>query len=453
MDEFYSSTDPERFISNPLTAFRLVRQLRNAGIAIEDVARRNISEDFSALRSKAEFLPSDTDLDGVVIALLRLQDLYKLDPKNMTGLAKALNLNPDECFHIAMVANQKNQFQHAALWMQETLRKLDEVPDAVVTKQEVLQRLASVPFPARNLPIALGLSQVLPPHVVMDVKTLLQLAHSSRLVESIKDWDEAQLSISSFDNAPQAHSWHSDYEALCRGEGIKMTPQRQRKMVCRYTTGGGNPRLIYAPAKQEQEWDQPLILRFHDFLTISEIKVIKELSRSKLARAKVVDPVTGEKVSTTVRVSKSAWLSEDESPVVARVNQRIGDVTGLDMETAEDLQIANYGIGGQYEPHYDSALVNDSYVELQGRRIATVLVYMSDVEVGGSTVFPSVGAALRPKMGSAVVWFNLLKSGEEDARTLHAACPVFLGSKWVANKWIRSLGQEFRRKCSLSSTE
>ncbi|KAK3524520.1 hypothetical protein QTP70_029831 [Hemibagrus guttatus] len=78
---------------------------------------------------------------------------------------------------------------------------------------------------------------------------------------------------------------------------------------------------------------------------------------------------------------------------------------------------------------------------------------MSDVEVGGSTVFPDIGAALQPKIGSAVIWFNLLKSGEEDTRTLHAACPVFLGSKWVANKWICCRGQEFRRRCTLSRSD
>lgn len=32
--------------------------------------------------------------------------------------------------------------------------------------------------------------------------------------------------------------------------------------------------------------------------------------------------------------------------------------------------------------------------------------------------------------GTAVLWFNLLRNGNEDARTLHAACPVFVGNKW-----------------------
>lgn len=31
------------------------------------------------------------------------------------------------------------------------------------------------------------------------------------------------------------------------------------------------------------------------------------------------------------------------------------------------------------------------------------------------------------------------------------ACPVLIGNKWVANKWIHERGQEFRRPCSLDS--
>ena len=37
---------------------------------------------------------------------------------------------------------------------------------------------------------------------------------------------------------------------------------------------------------------------------------------------------------------------------------RVGDVTGLNMETSEELQVANYGMGGHYEPHFDFARVS-----------------------------------------------------------------------------------------------
>uniref|UniRef100_A0A8C2IFJ7 Si:ch73-68b22.2 n=1 Tax=Cyprinus carpio TaxID=7962 RepID=A0A8C2IFJ7_CYPCA len=208
------------------------------------------------------------------------------------------------------------------------------------------------------------------------------------------------------------------------------TPQRERKLVCRYRTGRGNPLMVF---KEEVEWDEPMILRYHDFLSEGEIDTIKTLARPKLSRAKVIDPVSGRTVSAASRVSKSAWLSEDEDPVISQLNQRIAGVSGLELETAEELQIANYGIGGQYEPHYDSKVLHEDvnlFKCLRGGRIATVLIYMSDVDIGGATVFPDVGAALQPKRGTAVLWFNLLRNGSEDARTLHAACPVFVGSKW-----------------------
>ncbi|MCV4796309.1 2OG-Fe(II) oxygenase, partial [Escherichia coli] len=86
-----------------------------------------------------------------------------------------------------------------------------------------------------------------------------------------------------------------------------------------------------------------------------------------------------------------------EDPVVSRINMRIQDLTGLDVSTAEELQVANYGVGGQYEPHFDFARKDepDAFRELgTGNRIATWLFYMSDVSAGGATVFPEVGASV-----------------------------------------------------------
>ena len=72
-------------------------------------------------------------------------------------------------------------------------------------------------------------------------------------------------------------------------------------------------------------------------------------------------------------------------------------------------------------------------MDSDGHRIATWLFYESDVEQGGATVFQKKGISLWPKKGSAVIWYNLKKSGEGDLNTRHAACPVLAGTKWGKN--------------------
>jgi len=77
------------------------------------------------------------------------------------------------------------------------------------------------------------------------------------------------------------------------------------------------------------------------------------------------------------------------------------------------------------------------------------MFYLEAPEEGGATVFPFINTRVKPIKGSAVFWYNLLTSGEGDHLTRHAACPVLYGSKWVSNKWLHEVGQEFNRPCNL----
>ena len=72
-------------------------------------------------------------------------------------------------------------------------------------------------------------------------------------------------------------------------------------------------------------------------------------------------------------------------------------VSGLAKESMEQFQIANYGIGGQYNPHYDYFIDEEN---MKNNRIATWLGYISEVQGGGGTAFPLL---------SLIVSFFLLK--------------------------------------------
>ncbi|XP_067220253.1 prolyl 4-hydroxylase subunit alpha-1-like [Chanodichthys erythropterus] len=424
---YTDSENPEEAMRNPVAAYRLLRQLRNDLIYIEKHIQPNLyqcEEYQDELDAKILEIPQLKDVDGAASGLIRLQEIYKLHPEDIT---KETSLNADEAYNVGLVAYYEDKFQHAFLWFLYSLDRLTEY--STTTEEELLRYLSSSAYHFGSLPVAIYFSQ-----------ELLNLDPSNDEVRVQLNW---LLRLQSNPDIFTLNTESSNYETLCRGEVDERTSKRQRALSCRYSTGGRNPRLMYAPVKEEMEWDEPQIIRYHDIISDREIEFLKNISRPQLSRSEVYEDGRGR--VTEKRVAQSVFLKSNH-PMEVRVSQRIADVTGLSTTTAEPLLVQNYGIGGRYEPHDDALkIVND--------RIATFLIYMSDVEIGGATVFPEVGVAVQPKKGSAVFWYNLHKNGKLDLKMEHAGCPVLVGNKWVANKWIHEFGQEFRRPCSLSEWE
>lgn len=126
------------------------------------------------------------------------------------------------------------------------------------------------------------------------------------------------------------------------------------------------------------------------------------------------------------------------------------------MTLLQAFNILRYEIGQRYVSHYD-AFDPAEYGPLKSQRLASFLLYLSDVEEGGETVFPfengsnigkgydyesCIGLKVKPRQGDGLLFYSLFPNGTIDQTSLHGSCPVILGQKWVATKWIRDQPQE-----------
>nr|AXL97329.1 prolyl 4-hydroxylase [Conus miles] len=235
--------------------------------------------------------------------------------------------------------------------------------------------------------------------------------------------------------------------ALCSREKDHRVTVIRPHHVCRYKS---DPFIPYRRFREEILSTSPYASVFYDVIHDSEIARLKEIARKEgLRRGRVM----GTGVSES-RTGDLVWVHDEDDPLVARVSQRVAAFSRLDVTmreqhrwSAEPMQVVNYGLGGHYDVHMDPFQDRDN----GHNRLATVLFYLTDVEKGGATIFPKVGVSVSPVKGMALMWYNYQPHMKDrDRLTYHAGCPVLMGNKWIANKWIWHYGNMFRRPCGPS---
>ena len=165
-----------------------------------------------------------------------------------------------------------------------------------------------------------------------------------------------------------------------------------------------------------------------NFVSEEEIEHIKRNSENKFHRSTVS---INKNVDKNVRDSYTAWLDLND-PIINRVAERCVNITGKRIINCEKLQVLRYGKGGFYAPHQD---VID---EEKNKRLYTFIIALNDDYEGGETEFPKHNFKAKPKIGKAVLFFNLNDDNTNRRyNSLHGGLPPIVGEKWMCNKWIR----------------
>ncbi|VDO41696.1 unnamed protein product [Haemonchus placei] len=100
------------------------------------------------------------DLTGAAIGLLRLQDTYRLDTKDLAD-GRIYNdqgnytFTAGDCFEVGKAAYHDGDYYHTIMWMEEAKRRLEEEEVPTASISEILEYLSFSLYKQGNLKHAL----------------------------------------------------------------------------------------------------------------------------------------------------------------------------------------------------------------------------------------------------------------------------------------------------------
>jgi prolyl 4-hydroxylase len=184
---------------------------------------------------------------------------------------------------------------------------------------------------------------------------------------------------------------------------------------------------------------KPHIVVFGNVLSDDECDALIAAAKPRLNRSLTVETKTGGEELNADRTSNGMFFRRDENEVVATLEKRLAALANWPIENGEGLQILHYRPGTEYKPHYDYfdpiEPGTPTILKRGGQRVATIIVYLSEPEKGGGTIFPDVQLEVAPKRGNAV--FFSYDCAHPSSKSLHGGAPVIAGEKWIATKWLR----------------
>lgn len=196
-------------------------------------------------------------------------------------------------------------------------------------------------------------------------------------------------------------------------------------------------RLADDPRAYKLPTEEAEIYAVGDFMTPDECAKMRTMIDEVARPSTVYDGA----VASDYRTSYSGDVYPHD-PFVKKINRRIDDLLGMEPEWGESIQGQRYEPGQQFQAHHDWFHPDGAYWEIEkergGQRSYTAMVFLNEVEAGGTTDFTEIGLSIEPKPGALLCWNNADPDGVPNLKTMHAGRPVVSGIKYIITKWYRT---------------
>ncbi|XP_064597886.1 prolyl 4-hydroxylase subunit alpha-2-like [Liolophura sinensis] len=377
----------ETFLEKPTNAFLYIRRLTEGWSHVTDAICGNQDEHdveakvfcltFTSVVGRSSIWPSAYDLQGAAQAIIRLVEFYKLDFEGLAnGTMHTVQVAPlaiSDFVYIAEAALDDDQDYLALVWISNILRLLKKMsPEDQDTKMRLQRKLAALYYKHKSFSMAAS--------IIGDA-----LKENPNHEGARRDLQMFKARLNSGDELgeiPRSHFLEqlvedmATFRNLCRGN-VK-SPLAASRLHCEYR----QTRIPLIPSKVEYMNLVPPVILIHEIATEMDIEHMKNLAKFKLHQS-----VIGESMVTSpLRISQTAWLGEWNDALL-RMSRKVELHTGLsalyteDNSHAEPWQKEIRDLGGE---SVFTAVANS------GDRVATFLLYLNDVTLGGATVFPKL---------------------------------------------------------------
>lgn len=179
---------------------------------------------------------------------------------------------------------------------------------------------------------------------------------------------------------------------------------------------------------------EPVIVLLDNFMSEEECDTLIKLTDGRIDRSRV-SAADGSDVIDDYRTSYGAGFSRSENEFIDMLDKRTSELMNWPTSRAEGIQVMHYKVGCEYRSHMD--YFSAETAGPAGNRVSTLVMYLNEVEDGGSTFFPTLNLSVIPKKGGAAYFEYCNDAGQLDPESIHAGSPVISGEKWIATKWMR----------------